>query len=465
MSKQDNLTDFLTDVADAIREKKGITEKINPQNFSEEIRGIESGGGIVPSEFKDVNFYDYEGTILYSYTWDEFVAKNEMPPLPTHHEGLTCQEWNYTLEEVLEQGGRCDVGAIYIPTDGATHIILNGVLAEGKSIYIKGTGTAHIDWGDGNSLDVQGEFSAEHVYGMIGDADISISSESINVNKLICYHAEAIHIGNSFSYAANALSSTSITKMTFPNTTVVLYNGMVAGYLVHLNIPRAWSFNTYANPIIGSRNYIRKVILPNNVTGLQWFSDCSLIDLHIPSMARLLDGNELSLGYLTLASRISVSKKNANIRTDGNLLLDKDDNLVRGVGYVNSLPTYITTLRKGAFYRNCNIIDVTLHEGIVSMGAHAFMGCLSLKRIVIPSTVTSIESQTFYGNTMQELIIFSTRDNVPILKNINAFQGIPTSYKIVVPDALYDEWIAATNWSTYASKIVKASEYVEPTNE
>lgn len=43
MSKTDNLTDFLTDVADAIREKKGTTDKINPQNFSEEIRGIESG--------------------------------------------------------------------------------------------------------------------------------------------------------------------------------------------------------------------------------------------------------------------------------------------------------------------------------------------------------------------------------------------------------------------------------------
>ncbi|MBO7294873.1 MAG: leucine-rich repeat protein, partial [Bacteroidaceae bacterium] len=42
MSKENNLTDFLTDVADAIREKKGTTEKINPQDFSEEIRGIES---------------------------------------------------------------------------------------------------------------------------------------------------------------------------------------------------------------------------------------------------------------------------------------------------------------------------------------------------------------------------------------------------------------------------------------
>ena len=43
MSKQDNLHDFLTDIADAVREKKGTTEPINAQNLSEEIRSIESG--------------------------------------------------------------------------------------------------------------------------------------------------------------------------------------------------------------------------------------------------------------------------------------------------------------------------------------------------------------------------------------------------------------------------------------
>lgn len=46
MAKNDNLHDFLVDVADAIREKKGTTDLINPQNFSEEILSIESGGGI-----------------------------------------------------------------------------------------------------------------------------------------------------------------------------------------------------------------------------------------------------------------------------------------------------------------------------------------------------------------------------------------------------------------------------------
>ena len=31
--------------------------------------------------------------------------------------------------------------------------------------------------------------------------------------------------------------------------------------------------------------------------------------------------------------------------------------------------------------------------------------------------------------------------------------------KIVVPDSLYSTWVAASNWSTYASKIVSASDY------
>lgn len=39
------LNDFLTNIANAIREKKGTTEKINAQNFANEILSIEGGGG------------------------------------------------------------------------------------------------------------------------------------------------------------------------------------------------------------------------------------------------------------------------------------------------------------------------------------------------------------------------------------------------------------------------------------
>jgi hypothetical protein len=43
MAKNNNLQDFLTDVADGIRAKKGTTEKINPQDFRQEIESIETG--------------------------------------------------------------------------------------------------------------------------------------------------------------------------------------------------------------------------------------------------------------------------------------------------------------------------------------------------------------------------------------------------------------------------------------
>ncbi len=52
MAKNNNLTDFLTDVATAIRTKKGTTGAINPQNFSSEIESIETG--INPSGKKTI---------------------------------------------------------------------------------------------------------------------------------------------------------------------------------------------------------------------------------------------------------------------------------------------------------------------------------------------------------------------------------------------------------------------------
>ena len=51
MARIDTLSNFLTDVADSIREKKGTTEEIPAANFDTEIESIPSGGGSADNYF------------------------------------------------------------------------------------------------------------------------------------------------------------------------------------------------------------------------------------------------------------------------------------------------------------------------------------------------------------------------------------------------------------------------------
>lgn len=51
MARIDTLSNFLTDVADSIREKKGTTEKISAANFDTEIESLPSGGGSADDYF------------------------------------------------------------------------------------------------------------------------------------------------------------------------------------------------------------------------------------------------------------------------------------------------------------------------------------------------------------------------------------------------------------------------------
>lgn len=51
MARTDNLNNFLTDVAESIRTKKGTTELIPASNFDTEINSIETGGGDINDYF------------------------------------------------------------------------------------------------------------------------------------------------------------------------------------------------------------------------------------------------------------------------------------------------------------------------------------------------------------------------------------------------------------------------------
>lgn len=112
-----------------------------------------------------------------------------------------------------------------------------------------------------------------------------------------------------------------------------------------------------------------------------------------------------------------------------------------------------TSIGKSAF-SGCSALTSVDFPNVTSMsGGSCFRNCLKLTNVRIPK-VESIGGYTFYGCTKCLEYDFSECTAVPTLSNTNAFQNINSNAKIKVPSALYDEWIAATNWTTYAKYIV-----------
>ena len=61
-----NLSSLFTDIADAIREKKGTNESIIADYFPDEISSIESGGGIINFEQKFIKSQNFVKFWLFS---------------------------------------------------------------------------------------------------------------------------------------------------------------------------------------------------------------------------------------------------------------------------------------------------------------------------------------------------------------------------------------------------------------
>ena len=412
MAKTDNLTDFLTDIADAIREKKGTTGAINPQDFSSEIASIESGGGgssaVTPPSYSDVNFYDYDGTILYSYTKEQFLALSAMPELPTR-EGLICQGWNYRWGEAVSyvtNYGKLNVGAMYITDDGDTRLYIR-IATEGRMsvpLYWSQTVSSGvgIDWGDGSaiqSVSGTGNKNTTHTYANPGDYVIRLKV----VNNC------TLGLGsNSSSYCV----------MGENGSAGKIYCNMLQKVEIGA---RVTSIGTYAFYNCSS---LSSVSIPSSVTsiGTYVFYNCSsLSSVSIPSSVTSI--GTYAFYYCSSLSSVSI-------------------------------PSSVTSIGSGAFSGCSSLSSVSIPSSVTSIGNSAFYNCCSLASVSIPSGVRSIGNSAFaycYGMAIYD---FTNHTSVPTLSNTNAFTSIPSDCVIKVPSSLLSTWKSATNWSTYASKIV-----------
>lgn len=175
-----NTTD-LTKVAAAIREKGGTSDLlVYPDGFVTAIQAIQTG--TTPGAPGDITFYDYDGTIVTSWTLEELATKTALPDYPSH-EGLICQGWNWSLADLKTTNRKMNVGAMYITDDGKTRIYIR--LEEGRTSPMLGVcpnGTVTVDWGDGTTPDtltgtstVRVKWTSNHAYAAPGEYVIKLT--------------------------------------------------------------------------------------------------------------------------------------------------------------------------------------------------------------------------------------------------------------------------------------------------
>ena len=261
-----NTTD-LTKVAAAIREKGGTSDPlVYPDGFVTAIHAIQTGGGTTPGAPGDITFYDYDGTIVTSWTLAELATKTALPDYPSH-EGLTCQGWNWSLADLKTANRKMNVGAMYITDDGATrlHIRIATIGRMTVPLYIGQTvdNGVSIDWGDGSAAETlsgTGNVNTSHTYAEPGDYTISLMPED----------------GCTLSFGAN---SSSYCVMGANGANSKVYCNMLQDVSIGKN---ATSINSYAfNPCYS----LASITIPDGVTSIGGyaFQNCySLASISIP---------------------------------------------------------------------------------------------------------------------------------------------------------------------------------------
>lgn len=409
----------------AISEKTGGDAGDVMSTYAEQILGISSGGGgIVSKPSKAVNFYDYDGTILYSYTLDEAKALTDLPA-GTQHEGLIFDGWNYTLDEIKAEDEMCDVGAHYTTDDGKTRYYIT-TPRDNFDIQLSFTNTTAngvtIEWGDGSTTTISssGQQLPVHTYAIKGDyvIKVAVTSGTIDLGR-----------GNSSYTAMGQMGN--------------IYRARVASLRkleIGANVKKitAYCFNYVVN--------METITMPRVMTEIATYAFCyaySLKHLNIPRVATL---GAYVCAYAYSLNSVSIAGGISSISTYG----FADCTALARI----SFPHSITTL--GAYtLRNCkSLTTVSLSPKIQTIDQNLMNSCYTVSDLKMPAALTSIKANAFAGCYCILVYDFTSCTVVPTLASTSVFNNNHTSSKFYVPAALYDEWCTTANWSSLTAKIV-----------
>jgi hypothetical protein len=489
MAKNNNLTDFLTNTAAAIREVEGSTDPINPQDFEAKIKALKQSGGAAEG---DITFYDYDGTIVTSWSLDKLSTATSLPNLP-EHDGLICEGWNWTLADLQATNRKMDVGAMYITDDGKTRLYIT-IAAEGRMDVplnlqaTTGNGVI-IDWGDGSAAETKEiNGTVRHTYAAAGDYMITLEPTTnctlylstlspakglMNDDNIAAYAdmLQKVELGASvsFQWGKSFHQCHSLKTITMPSYIKKLGNSLFQDCYSLLGIVIPSGISEINSGLLYKCYTLTKIILPTSITTLtnsNTFASCNISSITLPN--NLTEIGQYAFRYCKSLTNIIIPNScktisasafegtglreitiaDGGVHTTGQYVFSSCYSLTKAMLENSSIRSI-----DGMFAYDTSLSYITLPSTTLYISGMAFYQCYSLTNIVIPASCTSIQGKAFAYCTSMKIYDFTQLTRVPTLGSTEVFTSIPSDCKIRVPAALYDTWIAATNWSTYASYI------------
>lgn len=151
-------------------------------------------------------------------------------------------------------------------------------------------------------------------------------------------------------------------------------------------------------------------------------------------------------------------------KTDYAIAIGNIDNGVLSRASVSSVISVDANALEGAFAGNTNLVNVgfpNMTDIDESGMKETYSGCTSLKTADFSKlSAVGIDglNGTFNGCTSLEIVLFQSATAVPTISE-NTFANTNDTYKVIVPDALYEDWIADESWASLSSHVTKVSDY------
>ena len=355
-------------------------------------RGYNHGG---------VNFFDVDGTILYSYTPEEFLALTEMPPNPDRSwDWLTAQGWNWSFADArtyVSTYGALNIGQHYITIDDKTaiHVLLpDGCLNPQLGLYL--SGTVDIDWGDETAHDtLTGTNSSykytTHTYDEPGRYYILITVTSGTAimkggnssNKLFCKGGLGNSTpGNESKKYTNCIQDIHIGA----NMDIGAYAFYRCYSMKHISIPS--TVRSINNSTFQWNSSLQAVVIPEGVTalGTSTFEGC--YGLRFVSTPKSLT----SIGQKCFSqcfSVITLTFSNSLTSVDQKCFVDCPScDVLQTPGISSTIPLEFCA-------RNRTMMDFVIPEGVTTIGQDAFTYCYGLMNVTVPSTLRTTGTNAF----------------------------------------------------------------------